>query len=214
MKTTGARFEDKQWERPLIIRHNKAEYNIYLKIDKAQQKRFVEIHKSPNELEDPITEIELTLPIPNDVKNELSRTCIEEFCKKYPIFTTDITFKFEITDNSSPVESIEEEQTKIADYPNYEISDSKISETILTTIADESPWATVNIEYNALHSISTESWNKQNSIHSYTPEEFKRRILNIDHTQATPIRIYDLLQTYREGSNLRKTAEHELSVAE
>ncbi|MFY9965553.1 MAG: hypothetical protein WAK50_07415 [Nitrososphaeraceae archaeon] len=214
LEDDGSSFEDKQWERPLIIRHNKAEYNIYLKIDKARQTRFVDIHKSPNELEDPTTEIELTLPIPNDVKNELSRTCIEEFCKKYPIFTTDITFKFEITDNSSPVESIEAEQTKIADYPNYEISDSKIAETILTTIADESPGATVNIEYNALHSISTQSWNKQNSVHSYTPEEFKRRILNTDHTQAIHITIYDLLKTYREGSNLGKTAEHELSVAE
>ena len=214
LEDDGSSFEDKQWKRPLIIRHNKAEYNIYLKIDKAQQTRFVEIHKSPNEPEDPTTEIEITLPIPNDVTDALSRACIKEFCKKYPIFTTDITFKFEITDNSSSVESIEAEQTKIADHPNYEISDSEIANTILTTIAGDSPRATVNIEYNALHSISTESWNKQNSVHSYTPEEFKRRILNIDHTQVPHIRIYDLLQIYREGSNLRKTAEHELSVAE
>lgn len=51
-------------------------------------------------------------------------------------------------------------------------------------------------------------------MHSYTPEEFKRRIVNIDQKQAADIIIYDLLQTYREGSNLRKTSEHEISVAD
>jgi hypothetical protein len=51
-------------------------------------------------------------------------------------------------------------------------------------------------------------------VHSYPPEEFKRRIVNIDRKQTGGIRIYDLLQTYREGSNLRKTSEHEISIAD
>jgi hypothetical protein len=213
LKDDGSSFEDKQWGHPLIIRHNKSEYKIYLKIDKAQQARIADIQESPNELEDPSTEIEFTLPIPDNVKNELTRARIEEFCKKYPIFTTDITFKFEITDNSS-YECVEAESSQIAEPPDYEISETEISKTILTTIGSESPRATINIEYAALHPISTESWNKQNSVHSYTPEEFKRRIVNIDPEMAAYIRIYDLLQTYREGSNLRKTAEHEISVAD
>ncbi|MGI0042393.1 MAG: hypothetical protein ACRD47_01670, partial [Nitrososphaeraceae archaeon] len=33
----GSEFEEKQWEKPLIIRHNGKEYKIYLKVDKARQ---------------------------------------------------------------------------------------------------------------------------------------------------------------------------------
>jgi hypothetical protein len=92
--------------------------------------------------------------------------------------------------------------------------DETLAESMLNAIGSESPRATIKIEYDALHPISTESWNKQNSIHSYNPEEFKRRIVNIDRKQAGGIRIYDLLQTYREGSNLKKTPEYEITVAD
>ncbi len=65
-----------------------------------------------------------------------------------------------------------------------------------------------------MHPISNESWNKQNSVHSYTPEEFKRRIVNIDPKHAAKTQVYDILvATYREGSNLKKSAENEISVA-
>jgi hypothetical protein len=48
------------------------------------------------------TEIELVLPIIEEVRLSLDRLSIEEFCRKYPIFTTDISFKFGIIDNSNP----------------------------------------------------------------------------------------------------------------
>ena len=51
----------------------------------------------------------------------------------------------------------------------------------------------INVEYNALHPISREPWYKQNTVHSYTPEEFKRRIVNMDSKQAGEIRVYDFL---------------------
>lgn len=196
IEDNGSSFEDKQWERPLIIRHNNSEYKIYLKVDKTQQTGISHIQKSPNELEDSNTEIELMLPIPREVKTELTRTCIEEFCKKYPLFTTDVTFKFEITEMTS----VNKEK--------------KLAESLLNNMESKSPRETIKIEYEALHPISTESWNKQNSVHSYTPEEFKRRIFNIDRKQAADIKIYDLLQTYREASNLKKTHEHKTSVAD
>ena len=74
--------------------------------------------------------------------------------------------------------------------------------------------ATTKIEYAALHPISSEGWNKQNSVHSYTLEEFKRRIVNMDRDQAARCTIYNILTTYREGSNLERTKEHEISVLE
>lgn len=78
----------------------------------------------------------------------------------------------------------------------------------------ESPRGTTKIEYGALHPISSEVWNKQNSIWFYTREEFRRRIINIDPRQVAYTQIYNILTTYREGSNLPKKREHEISVAE
>lgn len=202
----GSEFEEKQWEKPLIIRHNGKEYKIYLKVDKARQTPKVNgLDQAIGEASHTDTEIELTLPIPDEVQNDLNRARIENFCKKYPLFTTDINFKFQITDNSS-YKSVEEEPAQN--------SDSEIPKTIPTTIADESPKATLNIEYNALHPISREPWYKLNTVHSYTAEEFKRRIVNMDSKQASEISVYKFLTTYREGSNIKKTSENEMSVAQ
>ena len=74
--------------------------------------------------------------------------------------------------------------------------------------------STTKIKYDALHPISSEVWNRQNSVHSYTLEEFKRRIVNMDTDQAAIAQIYNVLARYREGSNLKKKPEHEISVTE
>jgi hypothetical protein len=204
----GSTFEEKQWEPPLIIRHNGKEYNIYLKIDKARQIEIVSgLDQPTGEISHTDTEIELTLPIPDEVLKDLDRICIENFCKKYPLFTTDITFEFQIKDNSS-YRSVETKSARNSD------SDSEKPNTTLTTITGMLPRATVNIEYNALHPISTEPWYKQNTVHSYTAEEFKGRLVNMDCKQADEIQVYDFLITYREGSNIRKTSENEVSVTE
>jgi hypothetical protein len=200
----GSEFEEKQWNGPLIIRHNGKEYKIHLKVDKARQIPIVSgLDQATGEVPHTDTEVELTLPVPDEVQNDLNRTCIENFCKKYPLFTTDITFKFQITDNLSHGSAAKEPA-----------QGSETPKIILTTIADESPRATLNIEYNALHPISREHWYKQNSVHSYTAEEFKRRIVNMDSDQAREIRAYNLLTTYREGSNIKKTSENQILVAE
>jgi hypothetical protein len=195
---SGDILEDKQWERSLIIRHNKKEFKIYLKVDKVRQTGVATIYESDKEIMHSDTEIEFVLPIIDEVRNTLDIVCIEAYCKKYPLFTTDITFKFRITDNSTPISE----------------SVSDITRAVVSAITPESPRTTINIEYKALHPISTESWNKQNSIHSYTREEFKRRFVNMDINQAANTRAYDILATYREGTNLKKTLESEISVAE
>lgn len=204
----GSEFEEKQWNEPLIIRHNGKEYKIHLKVDKARQIPIVSgLDQATGEVPHTDTEVELSLPVPDEVQNDLTRTCIENFCKKYPLFTTDITFKFQITDNSSHG-SAAKEPAQDSDL------DSEIPKIILTTIAYESPKATLNIEYNAMHPISREPWYKQNSVHSYTAEEFKRRIVNVDYEQAKEICVYNLLTSYREGSNIKKTSENQILVAE
>jgi len=201
----GSEFEEKQWEEPLIIRHNRKEYQIYLKVDKAKQVEIVSgLDQAIGEVSHTDTEIELTLPIPDEVQNDLNGACIESFCKKYPLLTTDISFNFRITDNSYG--SVEAEPGQ-----NF---DSEIPKIILTAIASESPRATINIEYSALHPISKEPWYKQNTVHSYTAEEFKGRLLNMDSRQASEIKVYNFLTTYREGSNIRKTSDNDISVGQ
>jgi hypothetical protein len=204
-------FQDKHWNRPLVIRHNKKEYRLYLKVNKSKQTAFTKIEKISSKLTDPSTEIEFTLPIPTEVQsgNGLTRLHIEEFCKKYPLLTTDISFKFEITDNSPPVHLPSESKDETISNP-----EETIAQSVLNAFSSESPRATIKIEYDALHPISTESWSKQNSVYSYTPEEFKRRFVNIDPVQAANTTVYNILQSYREGTNLGRTSEHEISVTE
>jgi hypothetical protein len=60
-------FQDKHWNRPLIIRHNKKEYRLYLKVNKSKQTAVTKIEKTSSKLTVPSTEIEFTLPIPTEV---------------------------------------------------------------------------------------------------------------------------------------------------
>ena len=78
-----------------------------MEVDKANQ-NITAKHIEKREFTDigTDTEIELVLPVIDDeVTGSLDRLCIEEYCRKYPIFTTDISFKFSITDNSNSVGS-------------------------------------------------------------------------------------------------------------
>jgi hypothetical protein len=67
----------------------------------------------------------------------------------------------------------------------------------------------VTINLPALHPISTDKWNKTDSIHSYKSEEFIRRILNVHDKKVT---VYDLLRRFREGTNIKRTEDNEISV--
>ena len=44
--------------------------------------------------------MEVTLPIIDEVRDLLNIHAIEQFCRRYPIFTTDISFRFKLVDNS------------------------------------------------------------------------------------------------------------------
>lgn len=98
-KDDGNSFTNKQWTQPLIIGNNGIERQIFLHVDKGNQVIDVEIKQEPIELPFTDTEIELTWPINDDDVN-LDIHTIEEFCRQYPILTTDISFKFRLVDNS------------------------------------------------------------------------------------------------------------------
>src|SRR6476659_6428062 len=69
----GTAFTDKQWKYPLIIRHNRKECKIYLNVDKARQTPHVRFEHSPEEVAHTDTEIEIILPVIDEVRNNLDR---------------------------------------------------------------------------------------------------------------------------------------------
>ena len=98
----GTAFIDKQWDQPLIIRHNKIECKYLLEVDTANQHIEAKpVGKREFTVIGTDTEIELTLPVIHEVNGLLTRSYIEQFCRKYPIFTSDISFKFSIINESN-----------------------------------------------------------------------------------------------------------------
>ena len=82
--------------------------------------------------------------------------------------------------------------------------------TARSTVSEK---AALNIEVPVLHPIVTEKeWSNSNSIHTYGPEEFISRIGNVHDKNSTSV--YNALLVFREGSNLKKTIENQISIAE
>lgn len=170
----GRDFHDKQWEYPLIICHNGRTWRIYLHVDKTAQTGHVKVSPSPQEIGYNDTWMELALPIISEVRSDLNCDYIQQFCRKYTILTTDISFGFNIQDR------------KVESEDDYSFT------------------------IPALHPIGVQT--NTNSIHSYTPEEFVTRIINVHDKDSTTI--YDVLLTFREGSHIKKTEENQISVTE
>jgi hypothetical protein len=149
----------------------------------------------------------MTWPIIDEVRNTLDIHKIEKFCRKSIIFTTDISFRFRLIDNS---------RRKINHDDNDDINTSNNNKELflselVSTITSPAPKAAIEIDSPALHSIS-KSWNNNSTIHSYNPEEFLTAFTsNHDKTNTT---VYDVLRTFKEGTQIPKTPDMQKSVAE
>jgi hypothetical protein len=207
-KDNGSAFTDKQWDRPLIIRCNGIERQIYLHVDKGNQVIQAKIEQSLSKLANTDTEIEITWPIIDDVNLDIHR--IEEFCRKSIVFTTDISFQFRLTDNSY------ERENNDNDVNNYQenrsiIPKKKSDDLSQFTDALTSPArkATIKIDAPRLHPINTE-WNNISSIHSFKPEEFVAAFTSVQDKKGTTI--YDVLRTFREGNSIKKDSSNQMPV--
>lgn len=199
----GTEFTDKQWEHPLIIRHNRKECKIFLRYNKAKQKHEIEIElgQSFENSKFTDTQIEVVLPVINQVRNTLDRFYIEKFCREYSILTTDISFKFRILDESTYTTQR---------YPNAKFDD--ITTELIATLSSPPSKGIVNMEIPSLSPITKwKEWNNADSIHSYLPEEFTNRISNVHHKHTTSV--HDVLLTFREGTNVKKSTKTEKCVA-
>ncbi len=193
----GTAFTNEQWNRPLIIRCNGKETHVRSIIDKAKQTHTLDI-KEIKVVDHNDTEIEIFLPLLVD----LDIHDIENFCRIYPLFTTDISFKFHLVDNSTKPEAKEEVQ--------YHYTYGKALEEKLILHSTPTRKAAINVEYPALHPISTK-WNNMCSIHSLMPEEFTTMFTSVYDQES--ITVYDVLQRLREGNNIKKTDEIHISIA-
>jgi hypothetical protein len=200
----GTEFADKQWDYPLIIRHNRVESRIFLHYDKAKQEpglRFEIGSEFGNVSTD--TEIEVVLPVIDQVRSTLNRSYIERFCREYSILTTDISFNLRILDES----------TYAAQEDHSNANPADIRAELKKTLSTAPPKGIVNIEIPALSPIAySKEWSNADSIHSYSPTEFTSRITNVHQKQKTSV--YEVLQNFREGTNLKKSNNTERLVAD
>ena len=144
------------------------------------------------------------LPVIDEVRNNLDRNYIEQFCRKYSILTTDISFKFTILDDIThkAPEQDEDDKEDFDSDPKQELS------KVLSTVPEK---GILHIDIPAIHPIAS-NWNNSDFIHSYKPEEFKGRITNVHDKESTSV--YDVLFNFREGSNIPKTPENQMSIAQ
>src|SRR5215211_1957601 len=213
-KDDGSAFTDIQWDKPLIIRSNKTERHIFLHVDKANQ--IIEaspINQLSDELSHTDTEIETTWPIIDEVQNDLNIHKIEQFCRQYILFTTDISFSFRLIDNS--MDRVDEGGNLITsnDDNNNDSNSSKkdFAELFMDTLASPARKATIKIDAPACHSINP-NWKNISTIHSFTPEEFTAAITSVYDKQNTTV--YDVLRTFVEGTQMKKTSDVEISIAD
>jgi hypothetical protein len=210
----GSRFGDKQWECPLIIRHNKNELKIDIRFHKARQQYEIHFNQSHEKLSHSDTEIELALPIIEEVRDSLDRQYIEKFCRKYAILTTDISFKFRILVDDNNVPPQEEITAAGAKAVNKRLSNFR-SAALLEVLSKTQPKAILNIDIPALHPIATDNkWSNADYIRSYTPAEFTNRITNVHDRQKESTTLYDILLTFKGGNNIKKTGKTDISIAE
>jgi hypothetical protein len=192
IKDDRSAFTDKQWDKPLVIRANRVEHHVFTNVDKASQRIMAEIKTVHDKLlPHTDTEIEITWPVVDDIRLDIRK--IERFCRQYIIFTTDISFKFRLIDNRTVNE------------------DDYVSEIIVSNNFAPEPSNAITIDAPALHSVSAK-WNNISSIHSYTPEEFVSAITSVYDKEGTSV--YDVLRTYKEGTQMHKTPDTQISVAE
>lgn len=200
----GNGFVDRQWDKPLIIRHNGLERHVFLHVDKGNQTINSDVRSAASikKLSHTGTEIELTWPIPDDI--DLDIHDIERYSRLYPILTTDVSFKFRLIDNSRD----KPKRTAASDFLD---TNTDVKSEPAKTLSSPGRKAAINIEYPALHPIAT-GWNNVSSIHSYYPEEFTTSLTSVYDKQSTLV--YDVQKTYREGSNLQKKEDNQISIAD
>jgi hypothetical protein len=68
----------------------------------------------------------------------------------------------------------------------------------------------IELKQPRTHAIS-DDWNNLPSIVRYTPQEFRKKIFGVDDKTTTTI--YQILRTFREGTQLKKTPDLNMPIS-
>jgi len=79
-------FEEIQWNEPVILRYNKREFRVYIKVDTSSQRIWIEIQvqKEPSRIIGFDTEVEVTLPLSESLEDAVH--CINRLTQYYNIY--------------------------------------------------------------------------------------------------------------------------------
>ena len=78
-------FEEKQWNKPVIIRCNGKEHRVFIRLDTSRQEIWTDIEKEkPAKDVGNDTEVEVTLPIRKSMGDDVE--CISRLCRYYNIY--------------------------------------------------------------------------------------------------------------------------------
>jgi hypothetical protein len=186
-------FQDRQWEIPLYVRHNKFEQQVLIVVDEANSTidAYITPLSQAKAIKHTDTEIEVTYPIIDEVREaatyedtgelmhgSLDFDTVAQYCKQQKVGTTDISFEIEIVDK----------RQKPSSSPRTE-----------------------RITQQAAHAIS-QQWTNIPSIKAYTPQEFRKKIFGVHDKNNTTI--YKVLRTFREGTQLKKRADLDVPVSQ
>jgi cytidylate kinase len=94
-------FFKKQWDIPMCFRANGIEHQALVKVNLGASEAINQITVSSVELPHTDTEIEVTLPIINEVKSHVTLPILEKHCRLSTFATTDISFDIEIIDEAA-----------------------------------------------------------------------------------------------------------------
>jgi cytidylate kinase len=98
-------FFKKQWVTPMFFRANGIERQAVVKVNLGASEAINQItDESPAKLPHTDTEIEITLPIIDEVKDYVTLATIERHCRLSILATTDISFDIEIVDKAAQAE--------------------------------------------------------------------------------------------------------------
>jgi hypothetical protein len=97
-------FIDKQWDEPLIVRHNGNEYRVFIRVDKSNQNIWTKLHGPYEIAADAIalgndTETEVALPVPTSHRYATLAN-LEKYYRIYKIAKSNTYFSFDVDDKN------------------------------------------------------------------------------------------------------------------
>ena len=97
--TDDQAIHDKQWDYPLIIRHNKTEFNAHISVDRRNEDIIPQFDTPivDESIGDGYTEIEFAMPIINS--NDFQLSDYLQYSCRYAIFSTHIAYNLEFYDD-------------------------------------------------------------------------------------------------------------------